>query len=179
MKPRETLAKFDEFLAERGLRFEGVIVGGAALHLLGIVSRTTKDCDILWPQLPEEIAEAARKFAGSMRQQGLFLADDWFNNGPADLVAQLPADWRSRLQPAMNGVALRLFTPGRLDLLRSKLFALCDRGIDLPDCLALCPTQAELAALRPWLDQQDGNPGWPAHVGQVLTDLSGRLGHGL
>ena len=56
-------------------------------------------------------------------------------------------------------------------MLRSKLFALCDRGIDLADCIALAPTIGELAALRPWLDRQDGNPDWPAHVGEVLSDV--------
>jgi hypothetical protein len=114
-----------------------------------------------------------------MRRQGEPLADDWLNNGPASLVAQLPADWRNHLQLAFAGVALRLHVPGREDLLRSKLFALCDRGIDLADCIALAPTIGELAALRPWLDRQDGNPDWPAHVGEVLDDLRKRLSHGV
>jgi hypothetical protein len=33
MNPRETLLSFNRYLAERALRFEGVIVGGAALNL--------------------------------------------------------------------------------------------------------------------------------------------------
>jgi hypothetical protein len=46
------------------------------------------------------------------------------------------------------GKKLRLQTLGRKDLLRVKLFALCDRGIDLGDFLALAPTEEELALLR-------------------------------
>ena len=63
MKPRETLEAFDAFLAERGLRLDAVVVGGTALNLLGVVSRPTKDCDILYPQLPDEIGDAAKAFA--------------------------------------------------------------------------------------------------------------------
>ena len=120
MKPRETLEAFDAFLAERGLRLDAVVVGGAALNLLGVVSRPTKDCDILYPQLPDEIGNAAKAFAAARRQA----------------------------------------------------------GVDLGDCLALAPTREELAGLLPWLDLQDGNPGWPAHVHATLADLGQRLGHG-
>lgn len=95
MDPSETLPSFDRYLAERVLRFEGVIVGGAALNL------------------------------------------------------------------------------------RTKLFALCDRGLDLADCLALAPTADELAALLPWVEEQDLNPDWPAHVRATLADLGERLGHAL
>jgi hypothetical protein len=179
MKPRETLEAFDAFLEERGLRLDAVVIGGAALNLLGVVARPTKDCDILCPPIPDEIGQAARAFAAARRQAGDAIADDWLNNGPASLMAQLPADWRNHLRTVFSGRALRLECPGREDLLRSKLFALCDRGLDLGDCLALAPTKDELAKLLPWLDQQDGNPGWPAHVRGTMTDLGRRLGHGL
>jgi hypothetical protein len=66
-----------------------------------------------------------------------------------------------------------------LDLLRSKLFGLCDRAADLGDCVALAPTPDELSLILPWLQEQDGNPEWPAHVIEVLDDLRGRLDHGL
>jgi hypothetical protein len=179
MKPRETLEAFDAFLAERGLGLDAVVVGGAALNLLGVVSRPTKDCDILWPQLSDEIGNAAKAFAVVRRQAGEVIPDDWLNNGPASLSAQLPADWRDHLQTVFSGRALRLECPGRNDLLRSKLFALCDRGLDLGDCLALAPSREELVSLLPWLDLQDGNPGWPAHGHTTLADLGQRLGYGV
>jgi hypothetical protein len=77
MRPWEMLTAFDRFLADRGLRLEAVVIGGAALNLLGVVSRPTKDCDILHPALPREIQEAARAFAAEMRSRGGTLADDW------------------------------------------------------------------------------------------------------
>jgi hypothetical protein len=179
MRPVETLAAFDRYLAKRSLRFEGIVIGGAALNLLGIVSRTTRDCDILHPALPDEILAAAQAFAADRRREGETLADNWLNNGPAALARQLPDLWEKRVQPAFRGVALGLHTLGRDDLLRSKLFALCDRGIDLADCLALAPTAAELTALLPWVEQQDLNPDWPAHVRDTLANLAARLGHAL
>src|SRR5262245_26739796 len=143
MKPIETLAAFDRYLAVRGLSLEAVVIGGTALNLLGVVSRPTKDCDILYPELPTQVADAARAFAGEMRRTGEQLHDDWLNNGPASLTKQLPPKWEERLQTVFTGTAVQLRCLGRDDLLRSKLFALCDRGIDLGDCLALSPSADE------------------------------------
>ena len=105
--------------------------------------------------------------------------DDWLNDGPSSLTDDLPQGWEDQLQTAFQGEAVTLRTLGRLDLLRSKLFALCDRAIDLPDCLALSPSEAELGHLLPWLEARDANPDWPAHVRSTLADLGRRLGHGV
>jgi hypothetical protein len=179
MKPRETLLAFDTYLADRGLRLDAVVVGGAALNLLGVISRPTKDCDILFPLLTGEMVEAAKMFATARRHAGDALSDDWLNNGPASLVRQLPSDWREHLQKVFKGRAIQLESLGRMDLLRSKLFALCDRALDLGDCLAIAPSREELATMLPWLEEQDGNPGWPAHVRETLVDLGQRLRHGI
>ena len=72
-----------------------------------------------------------------------------------------------------------LKAPGRIELLMSKVFALCDRGVDLQDCIALAPTALELDAILPWLEHQDANPEWPEYVRGVVADLRRRLGHGL
>jgi hypothetical protein len=52
MEPRVVLEAFDRYLEQRNLRLEGVVIGGTALNLLGVVARPTKDCDILYPPLP-------------------------------------------------------------------------------------------------------------------------------
>jgi hypothetical protein len=148
--------------------------------LLGVVHRPTKDCDILHPALPAAIVEAARAFARERRARGLeAIEDDWLNNGPSSLAAALPEGWATRLQPCFTGAAVVLRSLGRLDLLRSKLFALCDRGTDFVDCLALGPTTEELAEVEPWLAAQDLNPDWPAHVQRTLADVARRVGDGL
>ena len=92
---------------DRALRLDAVVIGGAALNLLGVVSRPTKDCDILYPQLPAAIAEAARAFAAELRRRGQVLADDWLNNGPASLADQLPSRWQRRLRDSVHGPSNR------------------------------------------------------------------------
>ena len=179
MNPRQVLEAFDSHLAVTSLRLDAVVIGGTALNLLGVVSRPTKDCDILHPELAPEVAIAARAFAIVLRKRGEVLQDDWLNNGPASLAATLPSGWQDRVQLVFSGVAIELHCLGRHDLLMSKLFALCDRGIDLADCVALAPKQEELRLVLPWLEHQDGNPGWKDHVRLTFTDLAKRLGHGL
>lgn len=179
MLPRETIAQFDEFLHQRGLVFEAVVLGGAALGLMGIVSRPTRDCDVLHPALPEAIRVAAQAFAIERRKLGHELDDDWLNDGPASLARSLPADWLDRVQEVFQGRAIVLKAPGRIELIMSKVFALCDRAVDLQDCIALAPTGPELDDILPWLEQQDANPDWPAHVRDVVGNLRQRLGRGI
>jgi hypothetical protein len=57
--PRPTIEAFDAWLAARCLRLDAIVVGGAALALLGVTDRQTRDFDILHPELPEEVAQAA------------------------------------------------------------------------------------------------------------------------
>jgi len=179
MLPRPTIEAFDRHLAGHGLRLEAVVIGGSALALLDVITRETRDFDILVPVLTLELESAARSFAAQQRRQGEPLRDDWLNNGPTQLGDVLPAGWRDRLQLVFVGTAIRLDTLGRADLMKTKLFALCDRGTDLGDCLALAPTVDELNEASPWVALQDGHPDWPAHVLATFTDLRRRLGHGV
>ena len=179
MLPRLTIKAFDGWLAASSLRLDAIVVGGSALALLGVTDWQTRDFDILHPELPDEIASAAREFAAHLREEGVDLADDWLNNGPMQLAEILPDGWRLRLRIAFTGSALTLTTRGRADLLKTKLFALCDRGTDLADCIALAPTSQETDEAEPWLAKQDANPMWPDHVRATLEDLRRRLGDGI
>jgi hypothetical protein len=91
----------------------------------------------------------------------------------------IPGGWRRRLCSIFEGTAARLSVLGHADLLKTKLFALCDRGTDLFDCLALAPDAGELAEAEPWVAEQDALPAWPEQVRTTLADLRRRLGHGL
>jgi hypothetical protein len=177
MDARSIIPEFDAFLARRGLALRATMIGGAALQLLGVIARPTKDCDVLDPSLSSDIIQAADDFARHHPDKGL--APGWFNNGPASLLQTLPSAWVTRLQPLYSGTALELLTLAREDLLRSKLFALVDRNIDLPDCVALKPTRDELQALLPWLSEQDSNVDWPGYVLVVLRQLAQELGYEL
>ena len=177
MDAREIIPQFDEYLAARGLKLRAIVIGGAALQLLGIIARPTEDCDVLDPSLPGAILEAAAGFAKLHAADGL--RAEWLNNAPAALLRTLPSAWSARLQQLYSGAALELLTLGREDLLRSKLFALIDRNIDLPDCIALQPTREELLSILPWLCEQDSNDDWPRYVRVVLDQLAQELGYGL
>jgi hypothetical protein len=179
MKPTEIIPLFDEFLVERNLRLEAVLIGGAALAMQGVITRDTRDCDIIEPDLPAPILEAARAFAGKLSNQGEVLREDWLNNGPSQLGLILPEGWRTRLQATYHGKVITLWSPGREDFLLTKLFALCDRGLDLGDCVVLQPTREELSAAAAWVVLQDANPDWPAHVQATFLDLGRRCGHGV
>lgn len=177
MEIRDLLTKFDVFLTSRGLRFDGVAIGGAALNLIGAVSRYTRDCDILDPTIPDAIANASVLFAQEMRTQGNILRDDWFNNGPASLKKDLPKGWLSRVVPAFIGQSLTLKSLGRSDLIKTKVFAYCDRGTDRSDCILLSPSLTELKEALTWVKDRDANPQWPAHVKSCIVDLAKELGH--
>jgi hypothetical protein len=179
MLPFDTIQRFDAFLAARNGTLDAVVVGGSALVLLGVIDRPTKDVDVMHPHLPQSVADAARAFAAAERQRGSALADDWLNNGPQSLATILPGGWQERVQPAFSGQSLNLTTLGRADFLKTKLFALCDRGTDILDCVALAPSATELDEALQWVSEQDAYPLWPQHVRVTLADLRGRLGHGV
>ena len=176
MKPEVTIREFDLFLAKRGLLFQGVVIGAAALALLGVISRETRDCDVLDPEIPESLKQAAREFAIEKVKSGALLKEDWLNNGPERLRKDLPSGWLQRCVPLFSGKALTLLTLARSDLLKTKLFAFCDRQQDLEDCLAMRPTKSELLECVEWVKQQDANVDWPAHVDRSFKQLGKRLG---
>ena len=175
----EIISEFDKYLKANKSAFTAVAIGGVPLNLLGIISRETRDCDIIDPVIPKEIEELALDFAKKNRTQGGTIEDKWFNNGPISLKDKLPDGWQKRLQLIFKGDALTLFCLGREDLLKTKLLGLCDRAIDKPDCIAMNPTRDELRNAATWLKDQDGNPMWPEHVDEMLANVAKDLGYEL
>jgi hypothetical protein len=171
MRPLETLTAFDHFLAESGLFLDAVIVGGTALNLMGVISRPTRDCDVLYPALSAELRAVAASFAKQIRAMGRALDDNWLNDTAAPVAHTLPPGWKERLHEIFRGRAITLRSLGRTEILMTKLYALCDRGMDLPDCVALAPTRTEMDQITPWLRQQDLHPDWPGHVERTLDHL--------
>jgi hypothetical protein len=180
VQPSLVIPAFDAFLAGRGLRFEAVILGGSALSLLGVVTRTTDDCDVLAPENPADVAAAARDFAALSG-----IDAEWLNSKAHDFVAIpgcVPEGWRTRLRVAFTGSSLHLLTLGHLDLLCTKLVALVDRGIAYQDCVALNPSLEELRAAWPFVEQYEGNADsrekyWVPLARRQLTRLAKELGY--
>jgi len=172
---KDVLEAFDRYLADQGLSFEATVIGGAALIVMGTIQRATRDVDILDPKIPQAVAKAAVQFARQRQEFGL--DEHWLNNGPESLTRDLPPGWFDRRIPLFRGKAMKLTTLGRIDLLRSKLFAFLDRQEDLADCLALRPSRSELEEIAPWLMDRDANELWPRHVERSLNALCKELGY--
>lgn len=174
---RDALKSFDKYLEKEDLAFSATVIGATALIVMGIVDRATADVDCLAPIIPADIKEASQRFAKSYKGPDGPLHADWLNNGPESLIRDLPKGWEQRVNILFKGRRLKLTTLSRLDLLRSKLFAYCDRQQDLEDCIALRPTAAELSECLGWVEERDANPGWPDHVRRSFRLLARRLGH--
>jgi hypothetical protein len=185
------LQKLGELLALERQKYAIVVLGGAALNLLGIVQRVTTDVDILAfahsdggktmgllepPEpLPEPLVRAARTVA-----RDLGLESEWLNTGPA-------LQWRSGLPPGIEQrirwrrfAALQVGLVDRFDLIFFKLYAAADSegpgSVHYQDLLALRPKARELGSAAAWVKTQDTSVEFQRVlelvVNHVQTDLS-------
>lgn len=173
-----------ELLAAEGTSYTVIVIGGAALNLLGIVDRTTRDVDILAfatrgrggrarltvPPHPMPV-DLARAVATVARDFGLM--PDWLNSAPSlQLKAGLPRGFPSRLTWRRYG-ALQVGLAERRDLIALKLFAAADDqpdGRHAKDLIALRPTDDELQRSARWVKGQDANAdAFPQIVDTVIA----------
>ncbi|MBN1459462.1 MAG: hypothetical protein JXA57_07990 [Armatimonadetes bacterium] len=149
--------------------YEIVVIGGAALSILGFGIRSTKDIDVLGLRqtstdaselvvakhkpLPAPLLEAASQVADA-----LGLDPEWLNAGPADLLDQgLPEGFEQRLTAERYGPRLTVWLPARQDLICFKAYAAADTGIGrhTEDLQALQASCDELLAGALWARSQD------------------------
>lgn len=173
---RTALRLVGELLAADGVEYAIVVVGGAAVSLLGVVDRSTSDVDILAfatprgklePEpgsmvppplpLPELLQAAVRTVAADMG-----LDTNWLN-------AESALQWRTGLP---KGIARRIEWTryanlwvgiiSQHDLVFLKLFAAVDsegtRSKHYRDLIALNPSEADLLAAATWVSGQDASP---------------------
>jgi hypothetical protein len=168
-------------LEERGAEAETLVVcGGSALLALGLVSRTTKDVDVLAGVDavsglvdPRPLSPALYQVVDEVGEE-LDLPRGWLNAGPADQVLMgLPEGFLSRLIRREYGAKFTIFYPDRFDLIHLKLFACIDQGEGRHsrDLKALAPTQAEMLSAARWVCTQDGSEVFPSIVRQAVTQL--------
>jgi len=178
MQPLEIITKFDEFLCDKNFHFEAIVIGAGALHIMKVITRATIDIDVLSPDLPERLIKLAAEFRSQMKSRGVDLMENWINNGPKSLIQELPTGWENDTQSIFQGKALQLKTLSRANLLKSKLFAYCDRDErDLSDLKHLNPSKTELHEAISWVKDRDLNPGWPKHVEEKFNQLAKVLGY--
>ncbi len=170
MNIRHVLDTLNDELNAQNLERELVVCGGAALILLGVISRLTRDVDVLSPELDAELKAISEKIAPS-----LGLKSNWLNNGPIALAKELPKGWESRATVAYEKKNLIVKAISRIDLIYSKIYAACDRQSDLRDLVALKPSNLELKKAEEWVLKQDAADIWPKIVSECLDELKRRL----
>lgn len=175
----EALELLGQLLADRGLRFDVVAIGGGGLLLIGVIDRPTKDLDLvallendslvaienenaLPPALSEAVADVARV---------LDLPMDWVNGGPSSMLRfGLPDGFQERLHRRTYG-GLGLLLADRIDQIHFKLYAAADGkpgGKHHVDLEKLRPTREELLTAARWVRTHDPSEGFAVMLGGVL-----------
>lgn len=146
--------------------FEIVVCGGSALILSGLLTRTTKDVDVVALAScgalisPDPLPEALRKAAVEAAED-LGISRDWLNNGPSSgegglFQMGLPDGLAERLHSRRYGARLRVHFIDRLDQVHFKLYAAADRGgYHIADLQMLHPTADEVEAAARWAMTHD------------------------
>ena len=173
------LGALGQLLAERGLRYELLAIGGGALQLLGLITRPTRDIDVvalvddasLVPvgPLPGPLQRAVDDTAAVFN-----LPRGWFNAGPRSLMdLGLPEGILNRAHLREWG-GLILHIAGRRDQIFFKLYAAVDQGPrskHIEDLRRLEPTADELAAAAAWARTHDSSEGFGVELRGALRDL--------
>ena len=152
-------------------------MGGSALLALELVTRPTKDVDVVALRehdalrtaapLPTLLATARERVA---RDFGL--PPDWLNGGPTGLLDfGLPDGFLGRAERRDHGAALTAWYASRLDQIHFKLYATVDQGPGKheADLRALNPTTEELLTAALWTRTHDPSEGYRSVLEQVLA----------
>jgi len=129
-------------------RFELLLVGGAALSLMGNKDQTN-DIDLLEPHpLPEPLRRGIRAVAKARRLSSEWLNDQAarvFSTGPHPEIKRLPVYFRDIALSFSVGANLKVNVIGRQALISLKLYA-CNPSIrkHLDDMRALQPGKEEI-----------------------------------
>lgn len=158
---------------------ELVVIGGSALLALGLISRPTRDVDVVAllvgrtlvdPRpLPAELIAARDRVA---RDFGLL--ENWLNAAPADLLDfGLPEGFVERLERHDYGASLTVHFASRFDQIHFKLYAMADQGAGKheADLRALSPTRDELLAAARWTRTHDPSEGFREQLLAALAYL--------
>ena len=170
----KALELLDNELALIGEARELIACGGGVLSVMGVISRQTRDLDVITPTLDSLVLECAARVALK-----LGLDPEWLNNGPSGFVRDLEKNWELRTEVVFNGKHLTVRALGRRDFIATKLQGLCDRDeFDLEDIVALKPSREEIESLKSWLLLRDVSEFWPKRVETQLTKLFARISGG-
>ncbi|MCK5505187.1 MAG: nucleotidyl transferase AbiEii/AbiGii toxin family protein [Thermodesulfovibrionia bacterium] len=165
---------------------EMVVCGGSALNVLSLVSRTTKDVDIVAfteidaegkvclkraDPFPPELVEASEKVGKDFN-----LPETWLNPGPTSAVdSGLPEGLMDRVETIQFGKTLTIHFLSRHDQICFKLYAAADQGAGkhYNDLLSLNPTSQELEEAARWSMTHDVSDSYK----RIIKELLNHMGH--
>ena len=163
-----------------------VVCGGAALAVLNLVQRTTKDIDVIGQFIEDRIEYAG--FDTKFKEQMSIIAElfnlpiDWINTGPESFIRSgLPPGLLKRLTLKKYGKNLNIGFISRHDQIFFKLYASIDRGgYHVDDLIKLKPTEKELLYACKWVCEQDTSEVFAALLQSMLKqigfkDVAGKL----
>lgn len=160
-----------------------LVCGGSALQALRLVSRTTRDVDVVAlvshnsakglimstaKPLPAHLVEAAKKV-----ERDFQLKDDWLNPGPTSaLDLGLPEGMLERAETCNYGNALTVRFISRYDQIHFKLYASVDQGgRHYEDLRKLNPTTEELEQAARWSMTHDVSEGYRGELKRYLKEM--------
>lgn len=176
---QQALVVLGEILSDRKLHYEVVVVGGGGLLLLGLITRPTRDLDLVAlvdkgdfvsaRSLPKPLIEAINEVGIALK-----LGKNWINTGPADLFSMgLPPGFSTRMDTQQYG-GLTLHLAGRFDQICFKLYASVDQGPHskhFADLKSLKPTQNELNIAAKWCKTHDVSEEFAKNLSEALVAL--------
>jgi hypothetical protein len=169
---KKTLDLLNYFLERKGLSRTFIICGGASLILQGVITRGTKDVDVVGPEIDEALKEAAVYVADQ-----LGLSPHWLNAEPKGLAKDMTPGWQARIFEVYRSTGLVVHSISREDMIFSKFYAFCDRQKDLQDLVDLKVTQTEIENAAILTIQKDAHPLWPKYVREQEDKLKDRMGY--
>lgn len=175
-----------QILQADGVSIAIVVIGGAALQILGVVDRTTRDVDVLAFGDPPDadrprLTDPGKELPEPLQRARQIVADDlgldptWLNLGPALQWRQgLPPGFEDRVQ-WQRYHTLAVGIAGRLDLVAFKLYAAADStgptSVHYQDLLALQPSADEIDWATDWVRTQDVSPEFHSLLRQVADHV--------
>lgn len=166
-----------------------IVCGGSSLVANRLVSRTTKDVDIIaFLDENKQIIKAEPfpeflKRAADVVQIELQLPDNWLNNGPWLLInfnlsnSGLPQGFLDRLKYKKYSSSLNVYFIDRIDQIHFKLYAAADKGgpsYHLDDLISLSPDNDEIYEAVLWTFIQNPSP----EFREIMITMLEAIGYG-
>ena len=161
-----------------------IVCGGSSLIISGLISRMTKDVDVVAIGYPgthgnltiKEALPFPKILEKTIKEvaQDLGLEENWLNAGPGELMKiGLPVGYLKRSKKIEYSNVLNVYFLGRYDQIHLKVYAAVDSGPGrhVEDLLLLKPSEQEMESAARWAMKQDTSEGFR----QLLKDMMRKL----